>query len=71
MPSPLDRMIMDSVRCLACGAKYGACDCAEKARAKKDAQRASEIQADYERMMKLSDAELIDECRALGVKIPE
>lgn len=30
MTSPIDRMILGSVRCTNCGASYGQCDCWQK-----------------------------------------
>lgn len=69
MPSLLDVMIMRSVKCLTCGAGYGKCDCAEKSRAERDRKNSEIIEADYQRMMKLSDEELIAECKALGINV--
>jgi len=60
--TPLDRMIMASVKCLTCGAGYGKCDCARK-------RRETEIEAEFQRLMKLNDDELIAVCKARGVEI--
>lgn len=65
---PLDRLILQSVKCLTCGAGYGKCDCAAKHRAETERRKAAAIEADYQRMMKLSDEKLIAECKALGIK---
>ena len=59
---PLDRMIMDAVRCIECGAKLGGCDCAEK-------RKKRFVDAEMERLLKLSDAELIAECEQLGITL--
>lgn len=60
MMTPLDRMILQSVQCMTCGAKYGGCDCAQKRRTK-------HIEKQYRRLMRLSDDELLAECAKVGV----
>lgn len=60
--TPLDRMIMASVKCLTCGAGYGKCDCAKKV-------RAAEVEAEFQRLMQLPEDELIAVAKARGVKI--
>lgn len=62
MRSPIDILIDSTVRCLTCGASYGACDCAA-------AQRRAAIDAEYKRLMALPDDELIAECKKVGVMV--
>lgn len=66
---PIDRMIMDAMRCIRCGAKYGQCNCAEDIKRESDAKLQKKIDREYCRLMKLSDDELIAECERLGVPV--
>ncbi len=65
--TPLDRLILASVKCIDCGAGFGQCGCAERRKAENDAKKKAFIAADVERMMALSPEEFEAECKALGV----
>jgi hypothetical protein len=60
--SPLDAMIKSTVRCNSCGAKYGECDCAAR-------RREDYIEREYQRLISLSDEDLIAECKSLGIDV--
>jgi hypothetical protein len=60
--SPIDIAIMKAVRCLTCGAGFDECDCAKKL-------RDESIEREYQRLMSLSDEDLLAECKSLGIEI--
>ena len=68
MGSPLDAMILRSVKCLQCGAGWGACDCAKNYARRRAEDREQYIDSEYQRLMALSDEDLLAECEKLGVK---
>ena len=58
---PIDRLVMDAVRCISCGAGFGKCDCAAKAKKRVDDE--------YARLMAIEDdAEFLAECAKVGVR---
>ncbi len=64
---PIDRLILDVVRCIDCGAGYGACSCWERKDADREEKKSAFVEAETARLLALPDAEFEAECRALGV----
>lgn len=65
--SLINRLIDNAVKCLTCGASFGKCDCAEKRKAEREAEREAFIEKETARLLALPLDAFEAECRAVGV----